>query len=62
MQTIELIFTWGIPLLVIYALYQSKKEMIHINSIFKQLAKRDQGTITRSPLRLPAFEHSSSGF
>jgi len=43
MKTVEIVFTWGIPLLVIYFLYQSKKELVHINLVFQQLAKDNQG-------------------
>lgn len=47
METIEVVFTWGIPLLVIYVLYRSKKELVHVNLIFKQLANDNQGKVDR---------------
>ncbi len=47
MEIIETVFKWGIPLLVIYFLYQSKKELVHTNFIFKQLAQDNQGTVDR---------------
>jgi hypothetical protein len=45
METIELVFTFGVQLLVIYFLYQSKKELVQINGIFKQLARDNQRII-----------------
>jgi hypothetical protein len=47
MDTIEKIFTWGVPLLVIYFLYQSKKEQVQLNLIFQELARDNQGTVNR---------------
>ena len=47
METIEFVFIWGILLLVIYFLYQSKKELVHINYIFQKLARDNQGTVDR---------------
>lgn len=47
MDTIEKIITWAAPLLVIYFLYQSKKEQVQLNLIFQELAKYNQGTVSR---------------
>lgn len=47
MDTIETIITWGAPLLVIYFLYQSKKEQVQLNLIFQNLARDNQGTVSR---------------
>ena len=47
METIELVFTWGVPLLVIYFLYRSKGEVVNINNIFKQLALENHGVVKR---------------
>ena len=47
MEIIEVVFTWGIPLLVVYFLYRSKKELVHISFIFQKLARDNHGTVDR---------------
>lgn len=47
MEIIGFVFTWILPLLLLYLLYQSKQELIHINSIFKRLASDNHGTVDR---------------
>lgn len=47
MEIIEFIFTWILPLFLIYFLYQSKKELVRINRIFQQLADDNHGTVSR---------------
>jgi hypothetical protein len=63
METIEVVFTWGIPLLVIYFLYQSKKELVNINLIFQQLAKDNQGNVDRRHwFEYPSLSVNEQGF
>lgn len=47
METIELLFTWGIPLLLLYVLYQNKKELVQLNAVFARLARRYEGSVHR---------------
>ena len=47
MDIIEALFKLGIPLLLIYVLYQSKRELVHINRIFHDLSRRYHGTLSR---------------
>lgn len=48
MEIIEIIFTWGVPLLVIFLFYGAKGEQVRLNRLFRELARETGGTMPQS--------------
>lgn len=48
MDIVELVFTWGVPLLVIFVVLRARNAHRDLNGVFKSLARETGGRLSRS--------------
>lgn len=62
MDTIEIIFTWGVPLLIVFLVFRTRRAHHELNDVFKTLARETGGRLSRSTdVRFPILSVDYQG-